>query len=732
MSRSYYPRICGCYYTQEVNNRLERTYLPQVKLDAHITIFSTASRTVLKQTFVNRSKDKPLGEIRYAFPLFDGVGVVGFKCEVDDRTIYGLVKEKAEARKAYEEAKAKGEKAALLEQLPDMSDVFTTSVSGVPEGSSVLVTITYVQELKHDAEVDGVRLTIPTHIAPRYGSYPGNSIDSSTVNDSNGISITVDISMVEGVPIKKIISPSHPVEVALGSLSTSTIDEDSSMSKASASLALGTTQLEKDFVLQIVAKDIGIPQAILETHPTLSAQRALMTTLVPKFNLKSAKPEIIFIADRSGSMSGNIPTLISALQVFLKSIPVGCMFNICSFGSKHEFLWGKSKLYGQDTLTEASKYINSFGSDFGGTETLNAVKAAVDIRHKGLPTELILLTDGDITAQQQMFDYLNEQTKSGDIRVFPIGIGGGVSSALIEGVARAGRGFAQHVGNKERLDGKMVRMLKGALTPHIKDYQLEVKYEDDTVESVAESLRTRLNFEDLGERNTKKEEARYPLRDKPISLYDPNTKEDKENEDDFMMDLPQLDRPKLMQAPQEIPALFSFNRTSVYLLLSPAASNLKPKSVVLKGTSPQGPLELEIPIQIQEYPDEMIHQLAARKATQELEEGRGWIRNIVTDTGSRVKDKFPAQYEMIQKREAVRLGVEFQVGGKHCSFVAVEANEAEIEEQRKKALEHSINKGNSTGAQDEGNDEWEMVEETRTEESFAPGSEVAVRNKQLV
>jgi hypothetical protein len=78
-----------------------------------------------------------------------------------------------------------------------------------------------------------------------------------------------------------------------------------------------------------------------------------MMTLVPKFNLKSQKPEIIFIADRSGSMGGQIPTLVSALKVFLKSIPIGCMFNICSFGSHHSFLWSKSQMYGHDTLAEA-------------------------------------------------------------------------------------------------------------------------------------------------------------------------------------------------------------------------------------------------------------------------------------------------------------------------------------------------------------------------------------------
>ncbi|KAF2731039.1 hypothetical protein EJ04DRAFT_584404 [Polyplosphaeria fusca] len=704
------PHTCGCYFTTPVNGTLKRTYLPQVNLDAHTTVFSTASKTVLKQTFVNTSKTKPLGEVRYAFPIFDGVSVVDFVCQIGDRTIYGLVKEKAEARRTYKEAKERGENAALLEQLPNAADVFTTSVSNVPEASAVQVTITYIQELKHDAEVDGIRLTLPTSIAPRYGAYPGELMDnfSSFVDDSGGISLTVDVSMAESVPIKKVISPSHPIEVSLGSLSTSSVDEDPSTSQASATLSLGTAELEKDFVLQIVAKDVGIPQAILETHPTKLNQRALMTTLVPKFNLKSQKPEIIFIADRSGSMGGNIPTLIAALQVFLKSIPIGCMFNILSFGSNHEFLWSESKLYGQDTLAESIRYVNKFAADFGGTETFAAVRACVENRQTAMPTELVLLTDGDIWSQDELFKYIEKNTAKGDVRVFPIGIGGGVSSALIEGVARAGRGFAQMVANNEKLDSKIVRMLKGALTPHIKDYQLEVKYEDDTVDSVADSLRVKLNFDE--DDKDMQEQDRYPLRNKPISLYDENAKEEhpKANEPkDPFAGLPKLDRPKILQTPKEIPPLFPFNRTCVYLLLSPSTSALKPKAIVLRGTAPEGPLELEIPVQLRD--GEMIHQLAARKATQELEEGRGWISGAKVEHGQLVKNKHPAQYEALLKREAVRLGVEFQVGGKHCSFVAVEANEAEIASQRERALERSVNRAEA------GDDEWDMVEESAGE-----------------
>ncbi|KAH6863468.1 von Willebrand domain-containing protein [Alternaria alternata] len=693
--------VCGCYvYHSEIS---ERTYLPQVKLDAHTTILSTAARTVLTQTFVNRSREA-LNEIRYAFPLFDGVSVVEFFCQIGERTIYGLVKEKNEARKTYEEAKERGESAALLEQLPDAADVFTTAISNIPNGASVQVSVKYVQELKHDAEVDGIRLTIPSSISPRYGYYPGKLQETSAEIDSKGISITVDVNMAQGIPIKKVISPSHPIEVTLGSLSTSASDEDASISRGSATLALGTTELEKDFVLQVVAKDVGIPQAILETHPTLPNQRALMTTLVPKFNIKSQKPEVVFIADRSGSMEGHIPTLKSALKVFLKSISIGCSFNICSFGSSHSFLWPESRMYDQDTLTEAIRHVETFRADFGGTETLAAVKACFEARNTGLQTELMLLTDGDIWSQEQLFNYVSKNTKSGDVRVFPIGIGSGVSSALIEGVARAGRGFAQMVADSEKLDSKIVRMLKGALTPHIKDYRLEVKYEDGSVESVADSLRVKLSIAEEPESKATVSEA------KPISLYDPDVQEEHPKDGEpknIFAGLPELKRPTLLQTPHEIPSLFPFNRTCVYLIMSPESSHLQPKSVVLRGTSPQGPLELEIPVEVRKDADQMIHQLAARKATQELEEGHGWLSEAtVDDAGVLVKDKHRTQFPLLQRREAVRLGVEYQVGGKHCSFVAVEANEAEIAEKRKRVLEATLNRDDKNNDND-----WEVLED---------------------
>ena len=455
MSNQQSPfHVCGLYYNVPFGGwRLEKQYLPQVQLDAHTTILAATYRTVLTQTFFNPSTEKGIRKCRYTFPLYDGVSVVGFTCHVGEREIVGEVKEKEKAKAVFKEAVARGETAGLFEQLPDASDVFTTTVGNIPPGAKVVIRITYLGELKHDLEVDGTRFTIPTIICPRYGNYPG-TLQSSPVTDAMGssISITVDAEMADGSFIQKMQSPTHPIAMIMGTTSMAPNSEPA-MTKASATLTLGNAGLETDFVLQVIAKSSGVPKAILENHPTIADHRALMATLVPKFSLPPEKPEIVFVCDRSGSMGGTrIELAKQALKVFLKSLPIGVKFNICSFGWQHTFLWPRSVTYNQQFLDEAMAHADSFAANYGGTEMLQPLKATIEQRYKDMPLEIMMLTDGETWDQQNLFSYLNEAITEhkAPIRVFTLGIGNGVSHALIEGIAKAGDGFAQIVGKARR------------------------------------------------------------------------------------------------------------------------------------------------------------------------------------------------------------------------------------------------------------------------------------------
>ena len=265
----------------------------------------------------------------------------------------------------------------------------------------------------------------------RYGQ--AGMYGDDTTASKGGIAITVDVTMPEDSPLQDVRSPSHPIAVALGSTSNAE-SQPPHLSRASASLSLGTSTLDKDFVLEIKQLDTGKSKALLETHPKILGQRALMATFVSNAPMQQSKPEIIFVADQSGSMGGErTKTLVAALRVFLKSLPVGINFNICYFGSIHSFLFPKSQAYDQGSLEKALESLNELRGQYGGTETLSAVKASIESRDNEQPLSVILATDGDIWQQQEFFDYLNESVAASKkaLRVFALGIGNSVSRYVV-------------------------------------------------------------------------------------------------------------------------------------------------------------------------------------------------------------------------------------------------------------------------------------------------------------
>lgn len=714
---TFRDHICGCHYTTTGSQALgvKRYYLPQVKLTSHTTITPVCFTTRLTQTF-NNPNPEALEQVRYTFPLFDSVSVSGYTISYADKHLKGVVKQKDVAKQTYQAAVNRGETAGLLESLP--AGVFGVTLGNVPAKTDIVVDITYCGELKHDAAIDGLRYMLPTSIAPRYGEYPSEVLNSNAV-DKGGMSITVDLDMA-GSAIRKIQSPSHPIAVSMGQTSTTADAATAPFAphQASATLTLGTTELAADFVLQVLIDDISKPQAILEAHPTIPNQRAIMATLVPKFVLEPAHPEIVFVADQSGSMSGSTnEALVSALKVFLKSLPLGVRFNICAFGTRYQFLWPKSQAYNEANLQTAIEFVEGFSAAYGGTEMLQPITAAFENHLADLPLEVMLLTDGEIWGQDAMFAYINKQIREEkvDARVFALGIGGDVSHTLVEGVARAGNGFAQFVTQNEETDNKVIRMLKGALYAHTKNYELEVHYEgdgaadegvmsDDDFE-IVEKVKDCLKIEDpTPASRPAKEQAKKAVK----SFFSNDAKLDEPTKTDANADryahLPTIETPKLLQAPEAIPPLFPFNRTTVYLLLGPESAQKKVTSVTLRATSTQGPLELTIPVHYSSSNTSVatIHQLAARKAIQDLEEGRGWLQaaTVPASLGGEaveVKTKYESRFDELVEREAVRLGEKFGVASKWTSFVAVEDKKtgSQAEDVEHKARERARSRSSS-------------------------------------
>ena len=671
--------VCGCFYEDQDGGRTVTRHLPQAKVDVHSTILATAYSTELNQTFKNPSQERAIPECRYVFPLYDGVSVIKFDCVVDSRVIQGVVKEKVEAKEIYSAAVSRGETAGLLEQGPT-SDVFATTLGNIPPDSEVRVHLTYVGELKHDLAAEGIRYTLPTYISPRYGSGAPQGNDLSSY--AGAISILVDITMPAECPILEVRSPSHPISLSLGRTSVQSGDSINPC-QASSTLSLGETSLDKDFVLEVRHRDGGGPRALLEYHPTLQGHRALMTTLVPASpGIAEMRPELIIVADQSGSMNGaRTETLVKALRILLRSLPLDIKFNVIAYGSGHTFLWKKSKLYNEKALNEALKFVNAFNASHGGTETWSAVRAAIDSRDSDQDLALFMATDGDIWNSGGLFQYLSDEVSNSKkaLRVFPLGIGSSVSSSFVEGVARAGNGFGQSVGEGEQYESKIMRMLKGALTPDSGGFTMEVHYEKDTdedeydfVERVTDSLQI-LSIDEVETLNPVLD--RSDTNPKQDSVSNPNLQEQDMQDAQAPSSKQEVAPPKLLQTPQTVPPLYPSTRTNIYLLLSPEASDLIPKTVIFRNERTEAPVEIVIPVEVVKDTGTTIHSLAAKRAMLELEEGRGWLTHARRPDGRLLKEiHTPEFFTNLIKNEAVRLGVQFQLTGKYTSSVAVESN----------------------------------------------------------
>lgn len=85
-----------------------------------------------------------------------------------------------------------------------------------------------------------------------------------------------------------------------------------------------------------------------------AGRKTVMAAFYPQLKLAeesiTVQTEMIFIVDRSGSMAGSrIRKVTETLQIFLRSLTEGILFNIVGFGSKTEHLFPMGSVEYNDT-----------------------------------------------------------------------------------------------------------------------------------------------------------------------------------------------------------------------------------------------------------------------------------------------------------------------------------------------------------------------------------------------
>ncbi|CAG8770693.1 16037_t:CDS:2, partial [Acaulospora colombiana] len=200
------------------------------------------------------------------------------------------------------------------------------------------------------------------------------------------------------------------------------------------------------------------------------------------------------------------------------------MFNIVSFGSRYSSLWPTSQTYSAESVEQASKHVDTFSANFGGTELRSAIQFAFKGRTSAkssskdaIPTSVFVLTDGEAWDLDGVLHEISDAVKTAKdnkslLRTFVLGVGNDVSTAMCEGIARAGKGTAVYVAEREKPDSKLMGLLRAARGGVIED--LAVEWGSGVNEK--DSMETDDDFEVISKPSAPQTEAKLP----PLNLFD--------------------------------------------------------------------------------------------------------------------------------------------------------------------------------------------------------------------
>ena len=492
---------------------------PLLATEVTFQVSGPVARARVVQTF--RNPHDIWYEGIYVFPLPESGAVDRLRLVVGSRIVEGEIRERGMAKQVYAQARAAGQRAALLDQ--ERPNIFTTSVANIGPGESVVVELEYQQVLRYDAGRFSLRF--PMVVGPRYiPAAPLQVADAMRITPpvmrpgtegerTNPVAIRVLLDA--GVPLAAVESPYHRIDVKALSDSRREIE-----------LAAGTTPANRDFELAWSPRPAAMPQAAWFTEEKDGKHYGLLMLLPPAAARSARLPrEVIFVLDTSGSMGGaSIRQAKEALELALARLQPEDRFNVIEFNSSAYALFDTARAADPDNLRAAARWVRALEAR-GGTEMASALRLALDgVDQPAHVRQVIFLTDGAVGNEEQLFGLI--RARLGGSRLFTIGIGSAPNSHFMTKAAQLGRGTFTYIGRVDEVRSRMDELFAKLETPVLKGVQahwpagvaveawparLPDLYAGEPVVLVARLDRLEGELRLDGERNGTAWEARVPL-----------------------------------------------------------------------------------------------------------------------------------------------------------------------------------------------------------------------------
>jgi Ca-activated chloride channel family protein len=439
---------------------LDRLPLKDTRVDVAIT--GVIADVTVRQVYENRGQ-RPL-HARYVFPASTRAAVSGMTMTIGEVRIVAKIKEREQAKTEFETAKKEGKSASLLEQ--SRPNVFTMNVANVLPGDTILVELKYTELL---VPTDNVyEFVYPTVVGPRYSETRQSTAQPSdqfvkTAYTRQGVLPKSEFHLAgvisTGVPFQELVSPTHQMTVRTNG-------------PGRADLQLADSERlggNRDFILRYRLSGQKIGAGLL-LYQGRDENFFLLMAEPPQAVTRDEIPprDYVFVVDVSGSMYGfPLDTAKKLLSDLARVLRPTDTFNILVFESGFEVFSPVSVPATNANLARGLQFIGAKNGG-GGTRLLQGLQQAVALpREPGLSRSIVLLTDGYISAEADVFDYVRENLD--DANFFAFGIGSSVNRYLIEGVARAGLGEPFIVTNPEEAPEAAEQLRRYIETPVLTD-----------------------------------------------------------------------------------------------------------------------------------------------------------------------------------------------------------------------------------------------------------------------
>ncbi|MCG6866179.1 MAG: VWA domain-containing protein [Thiogranum sp.] len=407
--------------------------LPLKKTSADVRLNGFLASVQLSQVYRNEGT-QPINAT-YIFPGSTRAAVNGMTMTIGERRIVAQIKEKQAAKKTFEAARKAGKSASLLSQ--KRPNVFSMEVANIMPGDQVTVALTYTELLSAE---DGVyEFVFPGVVGPRYGG-DAEQAEGEVQWISNPylaqgrpdpVSYGINIEMTSPLPIDDLVSPTHE-------LLTQWQDKQS----VKLSLKDAANAGNRDFILRYRLQD----EQILTGLTRFEADGENYFLLVSEPPMRVTPEQIpardyFFVVDVSGSMAGfPLDTARDLMARLLNNLKPSDRFNILFFSGGSAVLSPQPLAATPHNINRAINMMNKQRGG-GGTELYAALQRAFAMPgDDSVSRNIVLVTDGYISAEDRVFRLVDEQLHRNNL--FAFGIGSSVNRFLIESIARVGRAEA--------------------------------------------------------------------------------------------------------------------------------------------------------------------------------------------------------------------------------------------------------------------------------------------------